>query len=254
MCLILVSYKQSPGYRLVIASNRDEFYDRPTQPASFWEEAPIVLGGRDLKACGTWLGVTRTGRFAMITNYRDPGTFMPTAPSRGGIVSGFLRSPAPPREFLTSLEGKGGKYNGFSLLAGDFDTLYSFSNRGRLEELNPGIYGLSNHLLDTPWPKVETGKKKLRSVLDRGDFSCDEIFSVLDDRQRPPDKRLPDTGVGLEWERILSPAFIESPVYGTRSSTVVLVADSGEVTFLEKDFNSSGQCGVREFNFRIKGR
>lgn len=255
MCLALISYRQHRGYRLIVAANRDEFYDRPTQPASYWGGEPLILGGKDLKAGGTWFGITKKGRFALLTNYREPGSYMPDAPSRGNLVRDFLQGSQDPLGFLNGLQADARKYNGFSLITGDFDRLCCFSNRkGGPGELAPGIYGLSNHLLDTPWPKVESGKKMLRSIADRESFSSEDILSVLGDRGRPPDERLPDTGVGLEWERTLSAIFIESPVYGTRSSTVVSVEDSGEVTFVEKTFNSSGPCGAIEFNFRIDGR
>ena len=254
MCLILISYRKSPDYRLILAANRDEFYDRPTEPAGFWEDAPQILGGRDLKAGGTWLGINKSGRFAAITNYRDPGSYMPDAPSRGALVRGFLESVAAPLEYFADLKGETGKYNGFNLIAGDLERLCYFSNRdGSPIELPPGIYGLSNHLLDTPWPKVELGKSLLGSVMDRGSFTAEDIFRLLANSERPDDESLPETGVGLEWERILSSVFIASPVYGTRSSTAVMIDNSGEVTFIEKVFNSHPVAReMREFHFRIE--
>ncbi len=254
MCLILISYRKNPDYRLILAANRDEFYDRPTEPAAFWEDSPQILGGKDLKAGGTWLGINKSGRFAAITNYRDPGSNMPDAPSRGALVRGFLESTEAPLEYFENLKVEAGKYNGFNLIAGDLERLCYFSNRyGNPIELPPGIYGLSNHLLDTPWPKVELGKHLLRSVVNKGSFSPEEIFHLLANRERPNDESLPETGVGLEWERILSSVFITSLVYGTRSSTTVMMDNSGEVTFIEKVFNAHPVSReIREFHFRIE--
>ncbi len=253
MCLVLISYRQHPGYRLILAANRDEFYDRPSQSASYWGGEPLILGGKDLKAGGTWFGMTQTGRFAVLTNFREPGSYMPDAPSRGNLVRDFLRGPEDPSEFLNDLKGEARRYNGFSLIAGDFDRLHYFSNRSSGPgELPPGDYGLSNNLLDKPWPKVELGKKLLRSIVDRGPFSSEDLFNILGNRERPQDERLPDTGVGLEWERILSAIFIASPVYGTRCSTIVLIENSGKIAFIERAFNTRAEpCITSEFHFRI---
>ena len=169
MCLILFAHRVHPAYPLVVAANRDEWFRRPTAPAAFWPDAPEVFAGRDLEQRGTWLGVTRRGRFAALTNYRDPGSNRPDAPSRGALVSAFLRSQAPPMAYLERLRDESARYNGFSLLAGDRDTLGYFSNReGEIRELAPGLYGLSNSLLDVAWPKVESGKSRLAAASTRG--------------------------------------------------------------------------------------
>ena len=253
MCLILFSYKRHPDYRLVFAANRDEFYNRPTMPASFWGEAPFVLAGKDLQAGGTWFGITRSGRIAALTNYREPGFYRKTAPSRGLLVSGFLRGGDRPEVYLKKIALQAQEYNGFSLVIGDREDLFYFSNRGDgCRRLEPGVYGLSNHLLDTAWPKVEKGKKELESLLSRnGEPSPEELLGVLADRSRPEDSRLPVTGVGLEWERILSPLFITSPVYGTRSSYLLLIDWKDRVTFWERFFNS-GEPQTRKFEFTIE--
>jgi uncharacterized protein with NRDE domain len=242
MCLILFSYDVHPDYRLVLAANRDEFYDRPTRPAQFWKDHPSVLAGRDLRGNGTWLGVTRTGRFAAITNYRNPAELMSGAPSRGILVRRFLTGATPPSEYLATVEKDGARYNGFNLLAGDRDGIYYYGNcGGGIRKLAPGISGLSNHLLDTPWPKVEKGKRDLYGQLSgREPMETETIFTALADPTRPPDAALPDTGVGLEWERRLSPLFISSETYGTRSSSILLVARNGIISFFERTFPVPG--------------
>jgi uncharacterized protein with NRDE domain len=258
MCLILFSHKQHPHCPLVIAANRDEFYNRGSSPAVFWEDEPGLLAGRDLVAGGTWFGVTRSGRIAAITNYREPGFHRMEAPSRGALVAGYLSSAEAPEEYLKKLEPEADRYNGFSLIVGEPGNLFYFSNRREgFERLAPGLYGLSNHLLDAAWPKVERGKQALAGILASGrDPDPEELFQVLADRWRPPDDRLPRTGVGLEWERILSSLFITSPVYGTRSSTVLLVQGEGRVTFVEKVFNSAPeplQVTRHEFDIEREG-
>ncbi len=253
MCLILFAWKMHDNYPLILAANRDEFYERPSAPAAFWADAPDLLAGRDLKAGGTWLGITRSGRLAAITNYRDPASLKTEAPSRGHLVSDYLRSRESPEEYLQRLAPRAGRYNGFSLLVGDRSELLFYSNRGEAIRPAPGIHGMSNHLLDTPWPKVNRGKQALEQLL-AGDHnpSPEALLDLLASRSRPPDDRLPDTGVGLEWERVLSPLFIESPAYGTRCSTVLLIDRRGMVTFVERVFNGGSEPRVTSrFDFRI---
>jgi len=254
MCLIFVAYKYKPPYDLVIAANRDEFYERPSASAEFWKEAPFVLGGKDLMAGGTWLGITKSGRFAAITNYRDPGSHKQQAPSRGHLVSGFLTGTEAPGEYILKIASGTDQYNGFSLFVGDRSSMSYLSNRGSgPQDLPPGLYGLSNHLLDTPWPKVERGKKALEDLLAGPDHVREDVlFDILADRSRPPDELLPSTGMSLEWERILASPFIISPVYGTRSSTIILVRRDGKVTFVEKVFNSSPDPQeIKRFEFTL---
>jgi len=253
MCLLLFSFRMHPRYPLVLAANRDEDYDRPSAPAAFWDDAPNLLGGRDLKDGGTWLGITKKGRIAALTNYRDPASVKEGAPSRGWLVSDFLRGRKEPLTYLQNLTSRADHYNSFSLILGDISHLYYFSNRDGMFELSPGLFGLGNHLLDTPWPKVERGKKALRLFLFREQGPLpEEIFNILTDRSMPGDESLPDTGVGLEWERILSPIFISSPTYGTRSSTVLMIDRKGHVTFIEKIFNAHPDSFMTaKFEFRI---
>lgn len=251
MCLILLAHRAHPQYRLIVAANRDEWFGRPTAPAGFWADAPDVLAGRDLQARGTWLGVTRDGRFAALTNFRDPDSHRSDAPSRGALVSGYLTSSAAPAAYLGSLRNAAERYNGFSLLVGDPTSLGYYSNRaGEARELTPGIYGLSNHVLDVPWPKVRAGKARLAAHLD-GEVSAAALLALLDDTQAASDSELPRTGVTLEWERALSPLRIRAGEYGTRSSTVLLVSSEGEVSLLERTFDSSGaESGIVRQSFR----
>ncbi len=257
MCLILFSYKSHPNYRLILAGNRDEFYDRPTAPSAFWDYAPDLLAGRDLLYGGTWLGITKSGRIAAITNFREPDPQIKDASSRGLLVSNFLRNKENPIDFLQKLTRAADKYSGFNLLLGDHSNLYYYSNRSKnIQNLSPGFYGLSNHLLDTPWPKVEKSKKAFQHILSEEEkFSPEELFNLLADTTRPDDSLLPDTGVGLEWERILSPAFVSSPVYGTRSSTVVFIDREDHVTFMERVFDSgSREMKTTKYELKIHSR
>ena len=242
MCLILFAYKAHPSYKLILIGNRDEFYNRPTSKAGFWHEAPHVLAGRDLSHGGTWFGITRYGRIAAITNYRDPGSIKENAPSRGLLVSEFLLSRERPVEYLDRLRHVSEKYNGFNLILGDEDHIYWYSNRGEgIRMIEPGIHGLSNHLLDTPWPKIVRGKDRLSAlILKNKVISPPELFAILQDRTVAEDKDLPRTGVTKEWERMLSPIFISTSTYGTRSSAVLLVDVTDHATFMEKTYDENG--------------
>lgn len=263
MCLIVFAWRAHPRFPLVVAANRDEFYGRPTAPAAFWDDRPELLAGRDLSAGGTWLGVTRGGRFAAVTNVREPGRPPPEgAWSRGRLVAGFLAGDGSTAAYLDRVSGDADRFAGFNLLAGDGDTLGWLSNRGdgaRL--LEPGVYGVSNALLDTPWPKVELGKADLRSVIasSAAGSATDEemearLFASLARRDPAPDARLPATGVGTEFERALSSAFIATPGYGTRSSTVLTVDIDGRVSFTERTVEpGTGEFVEARYGFSIEG-
>jgi uncharacterized protein with NRDE domain len=252
MCLILLAWKVDDRFPLVLAANRDEFYERPSQPAAFWPEQPDLLAGRDLREGGSWLGITRDGRLSALTNFRDPASLKTDAPSRGHLVLDYLRERQKPQAYLDRI-GQAEAYNGFNLLLGDGDGLFCFSNRGGRQRIEPGIHGLSNHLLDTPWPKVVRGKAALGAALAAA-WTPETILSILADRTRPADEALPDTGVGLTWERILSPCFIESPLYGTRSSTVLTIDRTGEAVFVERVFDGTAAPRTSRFSFRLTGR
>jgi uncharacterized protein with NRDE domain len=231
----------------VLAANRDEFYNRPARHLAYWDDAPHILAGRDLKARGTWMGITRTGRFAAITNYREAGLAKDKAPSRGNLTRDFLIGHSTPRDYLKTVQAKGQAYNGFNLIIGDEKDLLYYANRdGSIRNIKPGVHGLSNHFLDAPWPKVNQGTRRLHSLLiQKKDFSPENIFEILADRSVPLDEELPDTGVGLEWERILSPMFIKSDTYGTRCSSILLWKYTGEITFMERTFGrQDGKTGA----------
>lgn len=240
MCLIAFAWEAHPSLRLVVAANRDEAYARPTLPAGWWADAPDVLAGRDLREGGTWMGVTRAGRFAAVTNVRDPGFAQKAdAPSRGALVADFLRGTADAEAYAHALAARAADYNGFNLLVGDRGGLFYLSNRAPgVRRLEPGVYGLSNHLLDTPWPKVVRARHAMADALAAADASGDGwdsgLWEMLGDRVVAADDDLPDTGVGAAFERLLSPPFIRSDAYGTRASTVLTIARDGEVRLAER--------------------
>lgn len=236
MCVIFFAYRQHAEYPLVLLANRDEFYARPTEAANYWNDFPEIFAGRDLVHGGTWLGVTKPGRFAAVTNFRDP--FAPTGTiSRGNLVGDFLKSTDSVEEYLGKIRASAADFSGFNLLVGEINaknqTLGYYSNRAEeIKILAPGIYGLSNHLLDTPWRKVEKGKAELLKLIQNTEK--EKFFEILSDRSLAEDAELPDTGIGYEREKLLSAIFIETPVYGTRSSSVVLVDKNYEISLEER--------------------
>jgi len=242
MCLLFFSYKTTPGYRLVIAANRDEFLNRPAAPLDFIDQDKRILAGLDLEGGGTWLGINRDGKFAALTNYREGGTQMENAPSRGEIICSYLSSPVSGGKFLGELKNRASSYNGFNLVLGEGEELWYYTNKQENPvRLKPGFYGLSNHFLDTPWPKLSRGKELLRPVMvETDEVKPEKIFPLLKDTISPLDDFLPDTGIGLEWERLLGSIFIESPGYGTRSSAVITCKDDGQVSFTETTYVRSG--------------
>ena len=255
MCLILVAIQKHPTYKLILVANRDEYYARPAEPPHFWEDAPHLLAGRDLVAAGTWLGITRKARIAAVTNYRDPATVKSDAPSRGKLVSDFLLSDLDPASYLDLIRPAKDRYNGFNLILGNRDRITWYSNRSdEVTPLLPGVYGLSNHLLDTPWPKVVRAKALFEEIIRTGgQISAESLFLLLKDHTMAPEDRLPRTGVPLEWERILSPIFITSPTYGTRSSTVVLIDKEDRITFMDRTFNSHPEpVSTAKFEFILE--
>lgn len=263
MCLILFAWETHPDYRLILAANRDEFYHRPAKPLDFWPDQPNLLAGRDLQAGGTWMGLTRNGRLAAITNYREPASAQANAPSRGELVQNFLSSDMRPEAYLNEIKTNGNRYNGFNLLVGNLDSLWYYGNRApAIQRIQPGIHGLSNHLLDTPWPKVSTGKAGLQRILATNSGSPDDLenalFHMLSDQTRPPDAALPDTGIGPSWERLLSPLFITSDIYGTRNSSLILIDRAYRATFIEKTYTYEKQgvltANRKRFHFKLESR
>lgn len=235
MCLIVFAWQVVPGAPLIAAANRDEFYDRPATPAAAWPENPNIFAGRDLQGGGSWMGITRQGphgpRFAALTNIRGPHERRLDAPTRGALVADYLASDLAAEDYISSIANGSADYNGFNLVLGDRDKLYWYSNRALDDERNgkelaPGIYGVSNGLLDAPWPKVVRTKAQFASLLCQG-APEDAYFEMLADTTRASDLRLPDTGIALDLERVLSAVCIETTGYGTRTSTVVkLYADA----------------------------
>jgi len=240
MCLIFISLQDHPTYKLIVAGNRDEFYSRKTAAAGFWEDYPSFLAGRDLEAGGTWMGVSRSGNISMLTNYRDPKNINPSAPSRGHLVSDFLRTSLTPQDYLHNLSGNGNLYNGFNLIVGSADALWYYSNYGNgVEKLSGGFYGISNHLLNTPWPKVIRGRQKMEIALKHPNVTPEQLFGILYDDHVAVDAQLPNTGLPLERERALSSMFIKTENYGSRCSTVIMVDKGNNVLFSERIFNTS---------------
>ncbi len=237
MCMILWASDCHLKYKLVVAANRDEFYNRPTLPADYWPDHPRILAGKDIKHGGTWMGITTTGRFATLTNYRDPSNYDPQALSRGHLVQGYLENDLSPASYLKNLSNGKEEYNGFNLLTGTFDNLYYFSNQEKIiHKVEKGFHGMSNSLLDVPWPKVARGIKALEGCLQSREVNVESLFALMADRTQPPDHELPQTGVSLELERQLAPAFVKMQDYGTRSTTVILVDHSNYVQFRERSF------------------
>lgn len=245
MCLILFAFKACAEYPLIVAGNRDESYDRPTASAAFWHDHPDIYAGRDLEVGGTWMGLTLTGRFAAVTNFRDGyPNGKGTAPrSRGDLAGGYLTSDVTAHTYLQGVAGRQKEYAGFSTLAGDLESLWYLSNYGQgVEAVEPGVHGLSNHLLDTPWPKVSGGRSELAEIIQADAPSMPEkLFAMLADRSVAPEHQLPNTGVGIAREKQLGPKFIaRDDRYGTRASTVIIVDRRGGVYYAERSFGGHG--------------
>lgn len=254
MCLIFFAIQNHPTYKLIVAGNRDEFYNRKTAPADFWQDYPDTLGGRDLEAKGTWMAITKQGRISFITNYRDPKNINPKAPSRGKLVLDYLQGDASAGAYLREVENTAGVYNGFNLIAGNANELWYLSNYKKgVEKIAPGFYGLSNHLLETPWPKVTYGKAKLEPLLTQSIILPEQLLDKLYDGTVAADGTLPDTGIGLARERALSSMFIKTAGYGSRCSTALLVDYHNEVVFAERTYDlQTFNYTTRTFQFKIE--
>jgi uncharacterized protein with NRDE domain len=253
MCLIVIVWRAHAEYPCFVAANRDEIHERATMPAHWWADRPEILAGRDLVAGGTWIGMTRAGRFAAVTNYRDPLQRRADARSRGSLVTWFLESSTSVPDSIEYLRRVGADYNGFNLIISDGERLGIYeSMRGEGRELDPGVYGLSNHFLDTPWPKVNSAKSRLIEALDDS-VNETAMLALLRDERPAPDEQLPRTGLSFERERQLSSAFIRTPDYGTRSSTLMRIDRHRQARFDEWSWDRAGaQIGRVSLQFVLQ--
>ncbi len=254
MCLIILAHHIKPHLPLIVMANRDEFFKRPTESAAFWRSklhAPKILAGKDLEAHGTWLGITRNGKFAAVTNMRETSQKTSNPISRGQLPLEFLSSKKSPIKFATELTAKFPYYNGFNLLLADKNSLiYLNSSTQSISELQPGIYGLSNGLLNANWPKINQGKKQLKNLINEEiNLTTDSLISMMSDRNIAPDEFLPNTGIPIELERQLSSSFIAIPErhYGTLCSTAVIISHDGLTRFDEQSFDETGNPADRHF-------
>ncbi|GAA0598408.1 NRDE family protein [Virgibacillus siamensis] len=253
MCLITLQFQHHSKYKLIVAANRDEFYQRPTADAHFWEDNPDILAGRDLTAKGTWLGITKQGRFAALTNFRDPEQTTAGKKSRGEIVKSYLAGKLTPIEYLMKLQDQQHEFVGYNVIVGTPDELYYYSNvQNEIKQIPAGTHGLSNEFLNTPWPKVTRTKSKLQEyVMANDSLDQNTLFEIISDTEEAADEQLPGTGVGLQLERKLSPPFINTPEYGTRSSVILLVDYENNVTFTERTYDKGKFNREKPFSFRI---
>ena len=252
MCLCLFAINQHDEFPFILLANRDEFRKRPSEKAGFWKDHPQVLAGRDLQQMGTWLGVNKSGKIAFLTNYRDPKYFNRPGPSRGELVAEFLKEEHESRSYLESIENVD-DYNGFNLVTGTVNDLHYFSNvENEIKPIQAGIHGLSNAFLNTSWPKVDEGKAQLLAALKSNNLENRELFSILRDDHLADSNQLPNTGVGEELEKMLSPRFINSVEYGTVCSTVIKVNRKGVIQFEERTFDTAGnEAGIAQFELQI---
>jgi len=254
MCLLVLAWQTHPRYRLVVAANRDEYHDRPAAPLARWAAAPDILAGKDLRAGGTWLGVDRQRRFGIVTNFRELVPAPPRAPSRGGLIPRYLGGAPGAGGYLAALEREAAEYGGFNLLLADGDSLWYGSNRSEpfARALSPGVHGLSNERLDTPWPKLRRVRRGFEDWLGgSGGAESDELFALLADRTPASDEEaLPDTGLSPEWERALSSPFVLNSRYGTRCSTIVAIEPAGACFIAERRFDPTGIC-TGETRYRL---
>jgi len=247
MCLLVLAWRSHPRYRLVIAANRDEYHARPAAALGPWNDAAGIVAGRDLTAGGAWFGIDKARRVGIVTNFREFGRRRRSAPSRGGLIPAFLTGSAAPRDYLRALETDAPGYAGFNLLLADRDSLWYASNRADqfARELSPGIYGLSNEFLDTPWPKLVRVRRRFEAALDDPRFGdrqalAGELFAMLADRETEPPESLPASELSPQWARKLSAPFVLDPGYGTRCSTILTLTDDNTLDISERRFDADG--------------
>lgn len=255
MCLIVFSYRTHPKYKLIVAANRDEFYGRPTREVQFWENYPHLLAGQDIQAGGTWMGVSKNGRFGALTNYRDLSNLKENPPSRGELVTNYLAKQADLEDYLEGIQQKSPEYNGFNLLLSDKESMYHFSNETMEYSLiEPGIHGVSNALLNTPWTKLERAKNELKDATSSTDVDKEALFALLTDGRPAPDNELPETGLDYKREKMVSSIFIKSENYGTKCSTLLLIDYDGNLEYTERRFDKDQNkvLGTSAFEFKIE--
>ena len=254
MCLIVFQIDQHPRYKLILAANRDEEYARPTMAAHFWPEYPGLLAGKDLTANGTWLGITKQGKFAAITNdYTGTMPKLSTGVSRGKLVLDYLIGNENPLAYLQHIQAKREQYSGFNLIAGSIAQLYHYNNSSNeITLIDAGIHGISNATLDTPWPKVIQTKTALSSLDTSAVIDEEALFRIMADKAPAPDEQLPDLPLPIEQKRAVSANFIETPNFGTRSTTLLLVDHADQVTFAERTYLANGGTSDVRFSFPIE--
>ncbi|THB63776.1 MAG: NRDE family protein [Gammaproteobacteria bacterium] len=256
MCLILLNYKRNSRYPLIIAANRDEFYDRSAKQAHFWEDCPNILAGRDNSAGGTWMGVGKNGRIAMLTNFRAPEDVRDTEKSRGELTAAFLSGNSKAADYLTGLRKSRHEYNGYNIIFGTVKSLHYYSNKSDTYQcLSPGVYGLCNHFLDTPWWKVQRAKQRFEILTSlhnshSGNISISELFMLLKDNTKSPDSQLPDTGIPQIFEKELSSIFVRMAEYGTRASTLCIYDREDTISYYERSFGKDGKI-ISDLDFFI---
>lgn len=254
MCLLSLAYKVHPHYPLILIVNRDEFYKRPARKAQFWTEEgePDILAGKDLIAGGTWMGTHKNGKWAVLTNYRSFENAKENPPSRGELVLNFLKQEKSPQQYLTHLRQYAQAYNGFNLLLGNQKEVFHYSNvSDTISSLSPGVHGLSNALMNTPWPKVERAKANLQEAIEKNNISPSHLFEILADSTQAKEGQLPHTGLSLEMEKAVSSIFITSKDYGTRCSTLLFIDNEGKIKFVERTFSPDSGTATAEVAFSI---
>lgn len=255
MCILFLAVNEHEHYPLIVAANRDEFFDRPTSQSDCWNDYPDVLAGRDLRAGGTWMGINNNGRFSALTNVRDPHRIDPNARTRGELVSDFLISQQSNADYLEQLKQTKNDYNGYNLLFGDWHNIWVYNNhQDKMEKLGNGVFGLSNADLNSPWPKINKGVNNLREYCQlHHDFDQDSLFDLLRDDTQAADEILPQTGVPIEWERKLSSIFIKSEEYGTRSSTLLTIDNENTLRWEERSFDNQGNVfATKNYQSKMK--
>ena len=254
MCLITLAYKAHPKYKFILAANRDEFYARPTSPVDWWEDHSEILGGRDLQAQGTWMAMNKSGRFAAVTNYRDIKNIRSDAQSRGDLPVNFLLDNGSTESYASAVYKTGNNYNGFNLLVLNEELAHVSNYDDHVNVLQPGIYGVSNALLDTPWPKVTKAKRNFSELI-QTDFQLEDLIEIMQDDSTAPDELLPETGLDYIREKALSAMCIRTPDYGTCCSTAITIDYDGEVRFMEKSYPVGNRKeGIVSFDFKIENQ